>query len=783
MRAAQSSSIISTAEAHSAYQSLQEIQLRAPRPQNGEQGDLHPIYQAAKDVYCFLGLPGSGKSTQITLLKERTGAAVFHMGSFARGIEGLSEEHDTARRRGALLSGLDKLFLDSALTQDGRAVILDGFPRSVEQADLLAERVAQQGLNLRVVWLGFEGSIENERSMERQIQRAIASGKAVDIERFQEKLSRALTYDKQASERLRENGFSVNIIDADKPTHQVFGEVRNCLGLNFGTLQFERQTLEYLDHALTATGIKAYLCAGGVYRPFFNNNYGPAQESTDKDIFVLTPEEVVPLYEALQQEAPFIRWAVHSRQAESQKHYGIVPQSLEEGILQSPYVYRQAGATVVDGSVHYLIPADVERDLRVGVLRLDERFLRSCQPEIRERILREAPSRLAKTLQEYPGLKLEGIAAQLYEGTYGKYNPQKVLGSWRDIETEVLTVEGKLNRSRSYKLEGNELVLAQRVATHYRDTPRLQSPPPRPHKGILPRSLQELSDLKVREDIYQDLSQAEKARLQLNQALVPQGYSSWLHYMVEQAPDASFKEWLLNQTRSRCPFGGKDPYLDSLRTYRLFEGLPSDRKEPCIMTGEQKATHQGRRLVLHLIESTLQLDTDDLFQQTALNRSLAEAFTIRASLRLGMLHHDIGKLVDINTPGAHEAIGAAMWRHLRPPWVSNEVLDLSTWIIRNHDLYGRLARSITEKEGASIWDENFSPTLPSSYAGALSIEKARQDVTAGPSDYHLGCTLLEVAWKADVGSVASLRWLLPVAEDLHELLVVEGHTYQRELTS
>lgn len=40
--------------------------------------------------------------------------------------------------------------------------------------------------------------------------------------------------------------------------------------------------------------------------------------------------------------------------------------------------------------------------------------------------------------------------------------------------------------------------------------------------------------------------------------------------------------------------------------------------------------------------------------------------------------------------------------------------------------------------------ENFSPTLPSSYAGASSIEKAHHDVAVGPTDYDAGCTLLAV---------------------------------------
>jgi predicted ATPase len=40
----------------------------------------------SKNIYCFLGMPGSGKSTQIEILKQSIGYPAFRIGKYAKSV-------------------------------------------------------------------------------------------------------------------------------------------------------------------------------------------------------------------------------------------------------------------------------------------------------------------------------------------------------------------------------------------------------------------------------------------------------------------------------------------------------------------------------------------------------------------------------------------------------------------------------------------------------------------------------------------------------------------------
>ena len=96
----------------------------------------------SKPVYIFIGAPGSGKGTQAELLIKEHDMATFSPGAMFRqemteGTE-LGQQIKPIMDRGELVSDdiTGKMILDK-LEQADKVVILDGFPRTVNQANIL----------------------------------------------------------------------------------------------------------------------------------------------------------------------------------------------------------------------------------------------------------------------------------------------------------------------------------------------------------------------------------------------------------------------------------------------------------------------------------------------------------------------------------------------------------------------------------------------------------------------------------------------------------------------
>lgn len=130
----------------------------------------------------MLAPPGAGKGTQAVLLSEKLGIPHISTGDLFRANIGegteLGLEAKSYMDAGNLVpteitNRMVDARLDDADAQNG--FLLDGFPRSVEQADALKEMLAKRGVKLDAV-------IEFQVDEDTVVERMLARGRADDTE-------------------------------------------------------------------------------------------------------------------------------------------------------------------------------------------------------------------------------------------------------------------------------------------------------------------------------------------------------------------------------------------------------------------------------------------------------------------------------------------------------------------------------------------------------------------------------------------------------------------------
>ena len=157
----------------------------------------------------MLGAPGSGKGTQASRLAETTGARHISTGELLR-AEVAADSPLGHRVAGYLDAGElvpDEILLnltlplvEAAATECG--YLLDGFPRSVEQARELAGSVSRQAEVAKVVFL----SVPRDELVSRLLRRAAEQDRSDDtaevihrrLQVFEEETSSLIDYYRQA---------------------------------------------------------------------------------------------------------------------------------------------------------------------------------------------------------------------------------------------------------------------------------------------------------------------------------------------------------------------------------------------------------------------------------------------------------------------------------------------------------------------------------------------------------------------------------------------------------
>lgn len=507
---------------------------------------------------------------------------------------------------------------------------------------------------------------------------------------------------------------------------------KNSLIKKIYSLDWDYETLAIGEKICDKTGAEIWFGGELFYGPFWNKKFGPPQEASLKEIFIYKSSKIEKIKNLFIKENQQLRWVFHM----SEQGYSTETANTSMNFLVPRVRFKNEKLEFLG------LTQSIVSDLYNGVIDINESVLRSIEDAPTN--FQELFLQITKILESYPALKLKKNLDMVYAKYYKKHIPTIIYTEWEEIQNEVWKHESGGNQKwNSTGFTSKEIKLANEIYEFYRSASKVSISPPTPIRSKLPIILEESRQ-----------KNAESKKINM-----PHGYYSWLDYITKEASDAEFREWFFDQINNPNPIGGMDNNLDYIIQYTKNKS--------------QKSTHFGFGLHKHIEEATLQLSTDPLFLSLKKKGiSIDEIKKIRQLMRIAMLYHDIGKTLNIFTPGAHEGVGAKLWLKMKPTWISEEKdINFVAWLIKTHDIFGRLARGLTEKKDFILGDLNFDVTALPSYKGSLDPQSVRNELIKSNLPLPIATIIHKSIWVADIGSVASLRWVLPIADKLEELIL------------
>jgi adenylate kinase len=180
----------------------------------------------------ILGPPGAGKGTQAELIAAETGIPHINTGDMYRaavaaGTE-LGAQVKPYMEKGelvpdALTIGVVRERLQQADTTDG--FVLEGFPRTLPQAEALEEILAAMERELSVV-LHFQ--LSEEVAEQRLLKRALEQGRDDDAPEIIHRRMETMRIPDELVEHYRAKGILIGI-HAERTIEEVFAEVQEVL--------------------------------------------------------------------------------------------------------------------------------------------------------------------------------------------------------------------------------------------------------------------------------------------------------------------------------------------------------------------------------------------------------------------------------------------------------------------------------------------------------------------------------------------------------------------------
>lgn len=115
-------------------------------------------------IIVLMGAPGAGKGTQARLLQERMNLPQISTGDMLRALA--AEDIHTTQASGRLISDdvvIDMVRKRTASEDCKNGYVLDGFPRTTIQAEMLEKLAREQGHSIQAVFVGVPYDVLHER--------------------------------------------------------------------------------------------------------------------------------------------------------------------------------------------------------------------------------------------------------------------------------------------------------------------------------------------------------------------------------------------------------------------------------------------------------------------------------------------------------------------------------------------------------------------------------------------------------------------------------------------
>lgn len=168
----------------------------------------------------MMGIAGSGKGTQSKLLSDRHGFHLVTTGEVVRMY--VTGEQRQKMLEGVLLDDDDMIqIIDKVLNDiiNGSDILMDGFPRSIPQAEWLVEQAKSGRFDLE---MAFHLVASREEVKARLIDRARVDDKVDAIDKRFDEYERATV---PLLEWLKNNGVPVIDINAERPVEEVYKDL------------------------------------------------------------------------------------------------------------------------------------------------------------------------------------------------------------------------------------------------------------------------------------------------------------------------------------------------------------------------------------------------------------------------------------------------------------------------------------------------------------------------------------------------------------------------------
>jgi adenylate kinase len=185
----------------------------------------------------IFGPPGSGKGTQAARIEKE-----FHLSHLSTGAilraevkRGTEVGKEVARIMAAgdlvpddLMVAVVRRHLPAS--DEGKGVLLDGFPRTVQQARALDGMLAKEGRRVDFV-IALE--VPEKELVERILRRAAVQGRADDTkEAIAERMHEYHELTEAVLDHYRKKGVRVEVVDGTGEPDEVFERVRGAIGIS-----------------------------------------------------------------------------------------------------------------------------------------------------------------------------------------------------------------------------------------------------------------------------------------------------------------------------------------------------------------------------------------------------------------------------------------------------------------------------------------------------------------------------------------------------------------------